>query len=224
MFARLTGMGAAMALALTTVPASAQLSGDQILQRLQQQNAAASRNGVASRSNSRGVSVSFGDAVATGEPRQVAARPAQASPRRAAARSAQPRRSQRPVVNAALPSEPPVVDADQQVNLQITFETNSAFIRPGQVGVLTALCDALTSAPQDWSFNIVGHADAAGNDSYNLRLSKARAREVRRYLSAECSVPAARLNVFGVGERRPLPGVPAISEQNRRVEIQYSSS
>ena len=207
---KLTALAAAAALCALGSAATAQnMSASEILSNLQAQQAgAAARAGT-----TRGVSVDFGGGSgATGQPADVAAGRAETD------------RSESRVSPVSLPSEPPVVPEGEQVNLKITFETNSAFIRPGQTGVLTELCTALTEAPSDWSFNIIGHADAAGNDLYNLRLSEARAREVRRYLSQECGVSAARLNVYGVGESRPLPNVPPVSEENRRVEIQFSAS
>jgi outer membrane protein OmpA-like peptidoglycan-associated protein len=195
--------------ALAAAPAAAQLSAEEIANRLSRQTTR-----VPTQSENRGVTVTYGETASTGAVADVSAAPAA------------PQRSERRVVPAsARPDDAPIVDeGDDQVNLRITFESGSAFIRPGQAGVLNALCDALRQLPEDLSYNIIGHADAAGDDRYNLELSRSRAREVRRYLSRECGVDASRLTVYGVGESRPLAGVPAISEQNRRVEIQRNSS
>lgn len=127
---------------------------------------------------------------------------------------------------ALRPDDPPVVPDGQRIDLPITFETNSAVLRPEAGAVLTELCGALQKVMGSnpaWTFNIVGHADASGTASHNLRLSAARAREVKRHLVDECGVPAARLETFGLGNTRPLPGVPPVSEQNRRVEVSVNA-
>lgn len=134
--------------------------------------------------------------------------------------------SARPRTVAARPSEPPVVPDEMQIKLPITFETNSAVLRPEASGILSDLCGALREVGAenpDWTFNIIGHADASGAPEHNRRLSAARAREVKRHLVESCGVRADRLQTFGLGNSRPLPGVPPVSEQNRRVEVSVNA-
>ena len=174
--------------------------------------AAAAREGqgVAAGDNRGGIAVSDGRRVVTGNPTTAGAAPAARQPA--------------PVSTvAAFPGEPPVVPDEQRVDLHITFETNSAFIRPQSTGLLAELCAAMTDVPASWTFNIVGHADASGTPEVNRRLSAARAREVSRYLNRECGIDIDRLSVFGLGNSRLLPGVPPVSEENRRVEVSINS-
>ncbi|MEO0823474.1 MAG: OmpA family protein [Pseudomonadota bacterium] len=127
-------------------------------------------------------------------------------------------------VPAAAPAEPAVYDRDITVDMQITFEVDSAVIAPSARGVLATLCEAMSAAPADWRFNIIGHADASGDDDYNRTLSETRAREVARRLTADCGIAPTRLVVYGLGESRLLPGVPPVSEANRRVEVSLAES
>lgn len=166
----------------------------------------------------RSIAVFDGRAAVTGEAQSAAAAPAPqgnadgaARPERVAARPGEPT------------AEPPVVADENRVDLRITFETNSAFIRPTAEPLLQELCAAIKGSPETWSFNIIGHADASGSPEINRRLSAARAREVSRYLGARCGVAESRLIVYGLGSSRLLPDVPAVSEENRRVEVSINT-
>lgn len=117
------------------------------------------------------------------------------------------------------PGEPAIYDRDITVDMRVTFETNSAFIRQSAASELSKLCSAMQAAPEGWTFNIIGHADASGSPDVNRPLSKARAEEVARHLQRECGMADSRFVTFGLGESRLLPGVPAVSEANRRVEV-----
>ncbi len=70
--------------------------------------------------------------------------------------------------------------------------------------------------------SVVGHADRAGTDAYNDRLSLRRAETVRDALIA-FGYPAARINIAARGEADPLVPTPdGVREpQNRRVEINF---
>ena len=66
---------------------------------------------------------------------------------------------------------------------------------------------------------IVGHTDASGSGTYNLKLSKRRAEEIRSYLVANHRVDRARLQALGRGESEPLRGNDPFDARNRRVEF-----
>ena len=66
-------------------------------------------------------------------------------------------------------------------------------------------------------FRIEGHTDSAGGRDVNQPLSQRRAQAVADYLVAQ-GVAQNRLEVQGFGFDRPLPGTPASSGRNRRVE------
>ena len=67
---------------------------------------------------------------------------------------------------------------------------------------------------------IIGHADKSGSNSYNMRLSEARANNVADMLRP--AVPSANVTVEFRGEEEPrVPTEDGVRElQNRRVEIQ----
>jgi outer membrane protein OmpA-like peptidoglycan-associated protein len=77
------------------------------------------------------------------------------------------------------------------------------------------------AATCNWqSVSVVGHADRAGSDAYNLALSKRRADAVADLLAAG-GVPRSALAVSAKGESQPrVPTADGVREpQNRRVEI-----
>ena len=70
---------------------------------------------------------------------------------------------------------------------------------------------------------IVGHTDASGPWSYNLKLSELRAEEVKRFFENDCGVAADRLQAIGVGEQFPFDDRDPGAAVNRRVEFQAIS-
>ena len=69
---------------------------------------------------------------------------------------------------------------------------------------------------------LTGHADRAGGDAYNMKLSQRRADAVKKQL-VRLGLPAAEISTVAKGEREPLvPTADGVREpQNRRVEIVY---
>ena len=64
---------------------------------------------------------------------------------------------------------------------------------------------------------IEGHTDSSGSRALNLDLSKRRAEAVADFL-VSLGISRDRLEVEGYGYDRPLPGLPASADENRRVE------
>ncbi len=101
----------------------------------------------------------------------------------------------------------------------VFFDFDSAVIRPEAEPIL----DRAAKDYRQYGFariKLVGHADRAGPDWYNDRLSLRRAEAVRKALAAR-GVPADAMVTIGKGEREPLvPTDDGVREpQNRRVEI-----
>jgi len=111
---------------------------------------------------------------------------------------------------------------EDQVNIQISFDFDSSALRADQKPKLATLCKVMQSIDVK-VFRIVGHTDSAGSADYNERLSLLRAQEVKRYLTDECGIDAARLEATGVGEDYPLDAADPRSDVNRRVEFQALS-
>lgn len=111
---------------------------------------------------------------------------------------------------------------EEQVNVQIRFDFDSAALREDQKPKLSTLCQVMKTADIQL-FRIVGHTDSAGSASYNESLSLLRAQEVKRHLVNECGITAERLEAVGVGERFPLDKDDPRNDLNRRVEFQALS-
>jgi outer membrane protein OmpA-like peptidoglycan-associated protein len=115
-----------------------------------------------------------------------------------------------------------ILPQDQQVNVNIAFDFDSAALRADQKPRLMAMCGAM-KAVEGETFQILGHTDASGSEAYNQRLSQLRAEEVKRFLVNDCGIAPDRLEAKGVGERFPFDADDPRADVNRRVEFQVSS-
>lgn len=111
---------------------------------------------------------------------------------------------------------------DEQVNIQISFDFDSAALRDDQKPRLATLCTVMNSI-EIQVFRIVGHTDASGSAEYNNSLSLLRAQEVKRYLESDCGIAPNRLEAVGVGEQFPFDAADPKADANRRVEFQALS-
>lgn len=111
---------------------------------------------------------------------------------------------------------------DEQVNIQISFDFDSAALRSDQKPKLATLCTVIQNM-NGGVFRIVGHTDASGSADYNERLSLLRAQEVKRFLVSDCGIEQTRLEAVGVGEAYPLDKNDPRGDVNRRVEFQAMS-
>jgi len=101
----------------------------------------------------------------------------------------------------------------------ITFDFNSAAIRPESEPVLAALFEGLRHDPAG-AIVIEGHTSSEGTEQYNLALSERRAQAVQGDLVRR-GIAASRLSAVGIGERRPIAGNGNEHGRslNRRVEV-----
>ncbi|KPD11849.1 OmpA family protein [Phaeobacter sp. 11ANDIMAR09] len=111
------------------------------------------------------------------------------------------------------------VDRQSQINLQISFDFDSATLRADQSPKLVNMCTSM-QALQGTVFQIIGHTDSSGSASYNERLSLLRAQEVRRHLITTCGIPETMLKAIGMGEAAPYNAANPRADENRRVEFQ----
>nr|WP_236651132.1 OmpA family protein [Aquabacterium fontiphilum] len=114
--------------------------------------------------------------------------------------------------------------ADNQLKLQIpsdiSFDRNSATLKPELRGVLDAFAGNLRQNGAGLIVRIVGHTDSTGTDAINEPLSQRRADTVRDYLT-DRGIPGSRIETAGRGSREPIASnaTPEGQSKNRRVEI-----
>lgn len=101
----------------------------------------------------------------------------------------------------------------------ITFELNSAKIRPEAIPVLEAVAEQLTKFPKI-RVRIHGHTDDRNTDAYNLKLSQRRAASVRQWL-IDHGIAGSRMEVKGFGESKHLTSNDTEEgrAKNRRIEF-----
>ncbi|PKN46260.1 MAG: flagellar motor protein MotB, partial [Deltaproteobacteria bacterium HGW-Deltaproteobacteria-17] len=102
---------------------------------------------------------------------------------------------------------------------KIFFDYNKATIRPQSHALLNEVAKVLKSRPS-MTVRIEGHTDDRGGSTYNMKLSRERARSVRNFL-IKAGIDPSRMVAEGYGLTKPL--VPNTSDanrdQNRRVEF-----
>ncbi|SHM87989.1 OmpA family protein [Roseibium suaedae] len=108
----------------------------------------------------------------------------------------------------------------RQFNVEITFDFDSARIRPASYETVGVIADALhTPYLMGQKFFVVGHTDAKGKREYNLDLSQRRADAIRDALITTFRVPAEQLEAVGLGEEQLRDPKNPNSEVNRRVQL-----
>lgn len=113
-----------------------------------------------------------------------------------------------------------VVTFDENRGGGIRFATNKSNINSQSQETLGKLANVLNEFP-DTNLLIVGHTDSSGADSYNMTLSKKRAKAVSGYLKNDKGVDNSRLTVKWFGEEQPIAENTTAEgrARNRRVNI-----
>lgn len=107
-----------------------------------------------------------------------------------------------------------------KASLLITFGTDSSTISADAQSTLDALARALQSDRlAGFSFRVEGHADARGDPSHNMELSKQRAEAVADYLVKTYGILPERLTPVGKGDTEPMNKERIDAPENRRVTI-----
>ena len=114
-------------------------------------------------------------------------------------------------------------DDELQVNLpsDFSFDKDSAGLKPQMRPVLDHFADSLESAVLTHLLvRVVGHTDDRGRDDANIKLSKARAANVAKYLQDK-GIAASRIVIEGHGEAEPMAtnAQPYGRALNRRVDL-----
>ena len=101
----------------------------------------------------------------------------------------------------------------------VTFDTDSAALRPQFFGVLNSVGKVLTEYDKT-VVEVAGHTDSTGSDSHNMALSQRRANTVGEYLYTQ-GIMDQRIMTVGMGEHHPVADNSTSEgrQLNRRVEI-----
>jgi outer membrane protein OmpA-like peptidoglycan-associated protein len=101
----------------------------------------------------------------------------------------------------------------------VTFDTDSAALRPQFFSVLNSVGKVLTEFDQT-VVEVAGHTDSTGSDSHNMNLSQRRANTVGEYLYTQ-GIMDQRIITIGLGEHHPIADNSTSEgrQLNRRVEI-----
>jgi outer membrane protein OmpA-like peptidoglycan-associated protein len=107
-----------------------------------------------------------------------------------------------------------------KIDLEITFDFNSAVVGPAAVPVLLSLGRAISNDELKGTvFLIGGHTDAKGSADYNQTLSERRAEAVKKLLVDQFGVPATTLIALGYGKSQLKNAADPLADENRRVQI-----
>jgi outer membrane protein OmpA-like peptidoglycan-associated protein len=112
----------------------------------------------------------------------------------------------------------------------VYYAFNKAVVLEESFAALDGLADLLNRNPE-MTIEISGHTDSQGDDTYNQKLSEARAKSVVQYLITK-GIDGSRLQARGYGEAKPIApnknpdgtDNPEGRKQNRRTEFKVLSN
>lgn len=107
----------------------------------------------------------------------------------------------------------------------IYFDYGSAELNSEALATLDEVAELMHNYPQ-FDLNVMGHADATGNDRTNIILSVRRAYQVKYYLVYQKNIRMARITSDGYSSTAPLDDNTTEDgrSKNRRVEFQLVNS
>jgi len=113
-----------------------------------------------------------------------------------------------------------IAQTKPNIDLEITFDYNSATIGSNAKPAVEALGKALSSDDLKGStFVVAGHTDGVGSDAYNQELSERRADAIKRYLTEQYGLAPADLVTVGYGKSKPKNPANPKDAANRRVQV-----
>jgi outer membrane protein OmpA-like peptidoglycan-associated protein len=113
-----------------------------------------------------------------------------------------------------------IVKDKPKIDLEITFDYNSAEISAKSIPSVQALGRALSNTELKGStFVVAGHTDAAGGEEYNQTLSERRADAIKKYLVDKYGINGSDLVTVGYGKSKLKDPAQPLAEVNRRVQV-----
>ena len=108
-----------------------------------------------------------------------------------------------------------------EIDSTVTFAFNSAVLDAAARETLQKQADWIKQFPEV-RFNVYGHTDAVGSESYNKRLGKRRANAVVNYFASQ-GISRDRLEALvSFGETQPVIETPGRERKNRRTVTEVS--
>lgn len=113
-----------------------------------------------------------------------------------------------------------LMEEGKAVTNDILFDVNSDVIKSESYAIINQFGDAMKSNP-GLKIKITGHTDSDGADATNLTLSQKRAVAVKKYITTNYAIDAARIQTDGKGETVPVAANTTADgkAKNRRVEF-----
>jgi OmpA-OmpF porin, OOP family len=128
----------------------------------------------------------------------------------------EPEEKEEPEPEAEEPEERvEVKDEAIEIAERVQFRSGSADIMEESEKLLDEVAEAMKEHPEILRLRVEGHTDSRAGSSFNRKLSRARARAVRKYLISQ-GVEARRLVARGYGEKDPV-------ETNKTQEGRYKN-
>ncbi len=127
--------------------------------------------------------------------------------------------------NSSSDTDPDTGDEDAeytriQADEKVFFETDSSELLDSGKEKLDAIAAMYDEDGEAWkTLRVAGHADHRGTESYNMDLSRERAKSVRSYLVSQ-GIPSEVIDLKAYGEEKPaIPSAeePSEMQKNRRV-------
>ena len=113
-----------------------------------------------------------------------------------------------------------IANSKPKIDLEITFEYNSAVIGSKAMPQVTELGKALRSEDlKGRTFILAGFTDAKGSETYNQGLSERRADAVKQFLTEKYGIEAGNLVTVGYGLKQLKDPANPFAAENRRVQV-----
>lgn len=110
------------------------------------------------------------------------------------------------------------------VSIPINFVINSTEVTSDTADNVKNLATVLAQQPKSVTVTLIGHADERGDETYNLKLSRDRAEQIRLTLIRLEPVLDGRIQALGAGESEPIDSgnTSRAHANNRRLEVTLS--
>jgi outer membrane protein OmpA-like peptidoglycan-associated protein len=113
-----------------------------------------------------------------------------------------------------------IANSKPKIDLEITFEYNSAVIGSKAMPQVTELGKALTDEDlKGRTFILAGFTDAKGSETYNQGLSERRADALKQFLTERYGIEAGNLVTVGYGLKQLKDPANPFAAENRRVQV-----